>query len=264
MEEAKQTEQTEVNPEITEKKPKKPKTVAKPITKTVKQSSKQKRMQSAIAKQPTTFDEWLEAKERYPPLPFKVTKQGDLLVLPIHEGDRDRVIGIQPALPATIEHTQDYFKRKRDALKAPEEEYTVAKRALQKIMNEYKKGAVSASDVLDANRRTQDAECRLNNLAKLPRFINNISGTLIERDLTLQHYDDRAVAETVLQAIYTPVPWEAFWMTAKEVEREEAEIATAAASTTIKTPKLTRRKTPLTAQQIAIINSNRAKAASRF
>jgi hypothetical protein len=243
--------------------------VSKPVSKvskTVKKTPMQKRMQALqkqmqlhVSKQPTTVEEWLKAKVLFPSK-FQVSQQGDLLSPPINEGEREIVIGIKPDVPATIEYTQDFFQKRRDALKEPEELTTTAKRALHTVMNDYRKGLVPVSDVLDANRKTQDAECRLNNLAKLPFSINNLTGVLKERDLTLQHYDDRTIAEPVFQAMYTTVPWNAFWMTATDAAstRDEAELTSAPAPVEgKKKPKLTRR---LTAQQVAIINANRAKA----
>jgi hypothetical protein len=165
------------------------------------QKQLQKQMQIQVGTQPTDVEAWLKAKTLFPKQ-FGVYEQGDLLVPPIHDGDRTTTIPITPKVPATSEYVKEFFIKQKESLQEPEKVYTTAKRKLRAVMEEYKKGLIPVSDVIDANRNVQDAECKLNSLTKLPRFIQDLSETLEERDLSLQHYDVRKMAEHVIQVMY--------------------------------------------------------------
>jgi hypothetical protein len=229
------------------------------------QKQLQKQMQLQLSKQPTDVEEWLKAKVLFPKQ-FGVNEQGDLLAPPIQDADRVTTIPIVPKVPATLEYINTYFTKRKESLQEPEEIYTKAKRNLRVVMEEYKKGLVPVSDVIDANRNVQDAECKLNSLAKLPRFIRDLTETLEERDLTLQHYDVRKMAEPVFQAMYTTIPWDAFWMTASAREEEErnAELLTQQQQEEGPITGSNKPKRTFTPKQRAIIAANRAKVAARF
>jgi len=220
----------------------------------------QKKMQLEFTKQPTTVNDWLLGRKKFPQL-FQVNEQGDLLVPAIYEGDRHTTIPIEPKVPATKEYTADFFVKQKEMLKEPEQVHTLAKRELRSIMSDYKKGLVPISDVVDANRKVHDAECKINSLTKLPRFIE-VLNDINENSITFEHYESRKMAEPTIKALYTPVPWNAFWMSSEVKKAEEADLVSQA-TTTAQGTTTAKPKRIFTAKQRAIMAANRAKTANR-
>jgi len=212
-----------------------------------------KQMRAEFGKQPTTAAEWITAKARFPNR-FTVDKDGNFLSPPINPGDSEKIIVVEPEVPAGVEQIKGFFAKRQASLKEPEESYTSAKRHLQEVMTAYRAGLVTVADVLDANHLVHIAECTLNSAAKFPRKLNtDLTGALAERDLSFQHYADRSIAEKVVQVTYTTFPWEAFWTasTASDVSEEGKEEEQKQEEQEVK-PKRT-----LTPQQRAIIASRR-------
>jgi hypothetical protein len=171
-----------------------------------------KQMRTELGKQPTTVAEWLVAKTKFPK-EFRVDKEGNLVIPPIKLGDSEQILVVTPEVPAPANTINEYFTKKRESLKDLEEKYTSAKRNLQDVITGYKAGLITVADVLDANHNVHTAECGLNAASKLPRTIQDLTGSLQERDLSLQHYADRSIADKVSQVQYTTFPWQAFWTT---------------------------------------------------
>jgi len=220
-----------------------------------------KAMRTTLGKQPTTVDEWLTAKAQFPKN-FTVDKEGNLIVPPLKQNESEKTIVLEPEVPATLDHIQSFFANKRTSLKEPEEQYTSAKRNLHEVMNGYKAGLISVSDVLDANHNVHTAECTLNALAKLPRKINtDLTGSLQERDLTMQHYADRPIADTVTQVTYTTFPYNAFWMPGIQAAAEQREKEVLLQQQESKQEEV-KPKRILSKEQLAIIAAKRKAASS--
>jgi hypothetical protein len=170
-----------------------------------------KRISAILSHQPKTVSEWIEAKKTFPEF-FTVNEVGDLKSPPIRTGEIDIEIHVEHEIPASIEHIQAYFNKRREDLKEPEKNYTAAKRHLHEIIDAYRQNKVDVADVLEANQNVHTAECILNNVAKLPRRYLSTEGKYEKKDLTLQHYDIQTLADPVGEVVYTTFPWKAFWM----------------------------------------------------
>jgi hypothetical protein len=213
-------------------------------------------IQKAIHTQPRTVDEWIKAKvaqngkfSDY----FTVNQDGDLTSPAFKDGDAPSVIELTPEVPASKEYIQTFFKKRREDLRESEEVYTSAKRHLHSVMGAYKAGQATIADVLGANQDVHDAECKVSEKAKFPRNSNELTGTLVESDLSFQRYEARPIAERVYSVEYTTFPWKAFWMAptnAGEIEEQGGE----ALVEPVQEPK---QKRALTPQQRAIIAARR-------
>jgi hypothetical protein len=217
-----------------------------------------KQMRTELGKQPTTVAEWLHAKTKFPK-DFTINTEGDFIVPPVNPGDSEQILVVKPEVPATIETIQGFFAKRKESLKEPEENYTSAKRQLHEVITAYNAGLVGIPDVLDANQNVHIAECTLNAAAKLPRSIQDLTGTLEEKDLTLDHYAKRSIAEKVSQVTYSVFPWNAFWSVASETQAQEGKITEQEQVQIQEQPQKPKRV--LTEQQRAIIASRR-KASS--
>jgi len=215
-------------------------------------------IQKAIRTQPRTVDEWLVAKGKFPS-EFTVNQDGDLVSPAIQDGTASSVIELKPEVPASKEHVRTFFTKRLEELKEPEEVYTSAKRHLHEVIQSYRSGQATVSDVISANQDVHDAECRLSEKAKFPRYSVELTGSLIESDLTFERYESRPIAERVYSVEYTVFPWQAFWMpqTAVYEQVTEAQEPTGARSQEQEQKK----RTPLTPQQRAIIAARRNSAA---
>jgi len=211
--------------------------------------------------QPRTVDEWLKAKLKKP-YDFVTNKDGNLVVPSSAAGTAETILEIRPEVPATNEYIQEFFKKRLESLKEPEEMYTTAKRNLQAIMTSYKSGQATISDVIDANQTVHDEECKLITLAKFPREMEPGIKGIIESTLTLNPYDNRTVAEGVNYVRYTTFPWQAFWMSPEFAETVELQQAQQALLESQQVPENgTAPKRNYTPQQIAIMRA-RSKAKS--
>jgi len=210
--------------------------------------------------QPRTVDEWLNAKIKKP-YDFVTNKDGNLVIPSSVAGTAETILEVTPEVPATKEYIQEFFKKRLESLKEPEEMYTAAKRNLQKIMSSYKSGQATISDVIDANQTVHDEECKLITLAKFPREMEDGIKGIIEATLTLNPYDKRTVAEGVNYVRYTTFPWQAFWMSpevAQSIELQEVQQSLLESQQPAAESAPKRNYTP---QQIAIMRA-RSKAKS--
>jgi hypothetical protein len=166
---------------------------------------------------------------------------------------------LKPEVPASKEYVRTFFTKRLEALKEPEEIYTSAKRHLHEVIQSYRSGQATVSDVLSANQDVHDAECRLSDTAKFPRYSVELTGSLVESDLTFERYESRPIAERVYSVEYTVFPWQAFWMPQGAAYEQEAGAKEDTEARSQETQ--TKRRTPLTPQQRAIIANRRNSAA---
>ena len=114
-----------------------------------RKASSLKSLKKKALPQPRTVNEWLDAKIKKP-YDFVTNKDGNLVVPSSTAGTAETILEIRPEVPATKEYIQEFFKKRLESLKEPEEMYTAAKRNLQKTMALYKSGQATISDVIDA------------------------------------------------------------------------------------------------------------------
>jgi hypothetical protein len=207
-------------------------------------------IQKAIRTQPRTVDEWLVARAKFPS-EFTVNQDGDLVSPAFKDGTASSVIELRPEVPASKEHIQTFFTKRLEGLKEPEEIYTSAKRHLHEVIRSYKAGQATIADVLGANQDVHDAECRISEKAKFPRYSVELTGSLIESDLTFERYEARPIAERVYSVEYTTFPWNAFWMPPSAAE-EQAALPAVQEDAGSEQPQ-PKRRSALTPQQRAII-----------
>lgn len=177
-----------------------------------------------VLEQPKTIEEWIEAKKRNPNM-FGYTPEGDLILSPVRQGDVEKVLVIPKYVPASTRQIQEFFKNKAQGITEPQEQFAMAKQTLRRIVEAYKNGQATATDVKVANQQTKDAETLLNSKYRYPMYYTMISG-MPEYDLTFANYNRVAsskFADPVFEASSTPFPIEAFWVPASKAVVEEAE-----------------------------------------
>jgi hypothetical protein len=177
----------------------------------------QKKMQKVLRTQPTTVNEWIYAKTKFPSI-FQVNKDGDLISSGINEGESDKTIVLNPEVPATPDYVKAYFSKRLEDLKDPEEQYSSAKKHLHEVIAAYRNKQATIADVLGANQEVHDTECILNSIIKQPRYIVDLTNILNENDLSMNSYDKYAISEPVITSLYSEFPWKAFWMPPKVAE----------------------------------------------
>ena len=182
----------------------------------------QKKMQKTLRTQPTSVNEWIYAKTKFPSI-FQVNKDGDLISSGINEGESDKIIVLNPDVPATPDYVKAYFSKRLQDLKDPEEQYSSAKKHLHETIAAYRNKQATIADVLGANQDVHDTECILNAIAKLPRSIELLIG-LDQSDLSMNSYDKYSISEPVITSMYSEFPWKAFWMPAKIAEDIESAV----------------------------------------
>ena len=177
-----------------------------------------------IKEQPKTIEEWAKARELYPTL-FGYTQDGDLQIGPVKPTDQMKVIALPVYVRSSKEYIDKLLSERAEEIKAPEEEYTQAKRALQKAMEVYnlsEKSEADISEILNANQEVYDKECILNSKVKMPRHITHET-KIKESMLTLRLEDKKNVADIVLNVNYTYLPMQYFWMPKSEEKEEQEE-----------------------------------------
>ncbi len=188
---------------------------------------REKKILREIGKQPTTVDEWMEAKAKLPEM-FTVTEDGDL-VSPSFGTGQEITIYLPPQTSTTIDEQKESFMNRVAKLAEPEEMYAQAKRHLREVIQAYTSGHVSAHDVVEANNEVQKAESILNSKMKGKRYIQT-KINMISRDLTLNVYDTMNNPQPVYVAEYTVFPWQMFWKEAPQGEQEALPIPAAVAA----------------------------------
>jgi hypothetical protein len=224
-----------------------------------------KKFRRYISKQPTTIEEWVEARRKFPN-DFTYTESGDLVSAAVLPSESEKIIVVPEFEPASLEYIQEYKNTRKDEAIAPEEEFVQKKRELKDSMVKYKRGEMTADAIVTLNQQLRDYEIALNQKVKYPRKWDVIDGE-VERMLTFGHYDTRKFAEPVGIASYTTVPMRELWMP-KVIQKEKGFIESVTTmfessnnsnqdsndESNNTTPK--RAYTP---QQIAIIRKNRAR-----
>jgi hypothetical protein len=192
-----------------------PKEVPERIKKAVKKTI-------VLPKQPETAEEWATARAKYPNL-FTFTKDGDLVSAPVQSTDTEKIIIAPRTVYAKPQQVKEFFQKRQESLKEPEENFSAAKRNLQQMMMVYtaNPGAVSEYDIVQANQQVHDAECILNSLAKGQRQFITERG-IVGGQLTHDWYDRSVIPNEVGIAQYTTFPPEAFYTVAAD---EPASIA---------------------------------------
>jgi len=169
-----------------------------------------------IVKQPTTIEEWVEARRIFPK-EFAYTAAGDLVSAPLFVSEPDKIIVVPEFEPATDEYIQEFEKTKRAEIVAPEDEFVLKKREFKESMLRYKRGEISADTILTLNQQLREYEIAYNEKVKYPRAWD-IEHGVMERMLTLGHYDTRTFVEPVFIASYTTFPIRQFWMPKQKTE----------------------------------------------
>lgn len=178
--------------------------------KTVRKEKEEKGLKG-IPKQPLTVQEWADAKEKYPEI-FTYTPEGDLKSPATRPTEQDKIIVLPRYIPSTNDEIMTFFKERNESLKEPENDYTIAKRALNQLMLVRKQNpkAVPIYEVLMANQKVHDAECVLNAMAKSPRNIKE-EESVQSNLLTFDWYDRTVNPQVVILGEYTTFPEGAFW-----------------------------------------------------
>jgi hypothetical protein len=169
-----------------------------------------------LPKQPETVQEWAIARAKYPTL-FRFTTDGDLVSAPVLPSDQERIIIAPKIISTSVAQQKEFFQKRLDSLKEPEETFAEAKRNLQKMMMIYtaNPGAITEYDIILANQQVHDAECILGSLAKGPRYFLTQTG-VVEGQLTHDWYDRSVIPDPVCIGQYTTFPIDAFYTEAPE------------------------------------------------
>jgi hypothetical protein len=216
-----------------------------------------------IKQQPTTIEEWAKARKLYPTL-FGYTQDGDLQIGPVKATDQIKVIALPVYVRSSKEHVDNLLIERSEEIKTPEDDYTQAKRALQKAIEAYnlsEKTEADISEILNANQEVHDKECILNSKIKMPRRIH-YEEKVKESMLTLNLHDKKNIADLVLQVEYTFLPINYFWMPKTE-EKEEVQQDQDDETQTLQQSSEEKPKRKLTYAAIQAIRSRKAANYSR-
>jgi hypothetical protein len=198
-----------------------------PKTAKVKTQTKprEKQTRKKIYKQPQTIEEWAKARKLYPDL-YTYTESGDLKSAPIQPNDLEKVIVIPSYQPATPQHMKEFFETKRAEVVEPATDFSKARRRLNEMIEAYKAGQISKNDILDFNQQVHQAECRINEVLKMPRKIINLSKftTIKMSDVSFKwHEHTHTISDDVFMAEYTTIPIKSLWMPKPVQESEPQE-----------------------------------------
>ena len=186
---------------------------------------KTRKKRTTVKKQPSTVKEWLEAKLKFPKT-YLVSPDGMLISPPSNPGEQEKLIVIEPRLPAPIEFIEGKFKERSDAIKTAEEQFTEARRSLQRTIEAFRKGMMSASDVVIANQQVKEAETVLMEQAVQPRSIITLGDPAPEvRQIRFENpYLKNKVSDPVYVLKRSTFPWTYFYGSREELQgAEEAE-----------------------------------------
>jgi hypothetical protein len=179
-----------------------------------------KKEQKKVFTQPKTVEEWLNAKVLSPSL-FKVSPEGMLISPPIESGDIERIIPLESRIPATVKHIEEQFAKRTEEVKLAEENFTEARRSLQRITDAFRKGMASTGDVVIANQQVKEAEAFLLQKAIVNRSINELFPSPEVRDLFL---DNRYVTDKIKDMVYKlnreNFPWTYYYENRAEFDND--------------------------------------------
>jgi hypothetical protein len=186
--------------------------IKKPVTSVIEKDEEkeykiERVLRYKVKKQPQNLEEWINAR-KYSILHdlFGYTEDGDIEIGKVKEGDQKKIIVLPKYKESTSEHIIQKKKEKYEEIKKAEQEFTQAKRNLQKIMADYlasDKSDVDVSEVLRANEEVLNLEAALNTIVKYPRKLNyNFNTRLKESDLTFNPHDKRPIVTSVRSVEY--------------------------------------------------------------
>lgn len=180
-----------------------------------------KLLKKYIKKQPNTIEDWAKARKisKFHDI-FGYTKDGDLEIGRVLEGDQKKIITLTEYKEASAQFIHNKLNEKKEQIKKAEEDYMIAKRNLQNIMTQYlasDKSGADIAEVLSANQEVHDKECILNTLVKYPRNIKGYdTSTLEESVLTLNPYDKKVIVEPLMYIDYSYFSPELLFMPSEE------------------------------------------------
>ena len=185
---------------------------------------KTRKKRTTVKKQPSTVKEWLEAKLKFPKT-YLVSPDGMLISPPSNPGEQEKLIVIEPRQPAPIEFIQGKFKERSEAIKTAEEQFTEARRSLQRTIEAFRKGMMSAADVVIANQQVKEAETVLMEQAVQPRSIYVLGDPTPEvRQIIFDNpYLKNKVSDPVYILQRTTLPWTYFYGSREELQGKEEE-----------------------------------------
>jgi hypothetical protein len=173
-------------------------------------------------KQPETVDEWLAAKVKYPGS-YSVSPDGLLIVPPSKSGDSERQIKLNPRVNASNEHIHAMFAARKEQVKEAEDNFTEARRSLQRTILAFNQGLASAGDVVLANQQVKEAESFLIEKAVSPRFVESIVPKPEIREILLENrYLDSRMAGEVYNLRRATFPWTFMYEPRQELIQETA------------------------------------------
>ncbi len=186
-----------------------------------------------MKKQPTTVDEWIEAKKKFPKS-YTVSPEGTLLAPPSVAGETERQISLTPRILASMASVQAAFAKRKEDVQAAEVAATAARRALHSVVDAYKRGEASAGDVVIANEEAKVAEAAVIQLAVAPREADVVIPDPEIRQLLLDNpYLVNKVADDVFQVRRATFPWTLFYEPAAKQEEKVAQPVPSAAAATV-------------------------------
>jgi hypothetical protein len=168
-------------------------------------------------KQPKTIPEWLAAKVKYP-FSYGVTPEGMLVAPPSKPGDIEKVFVLEPRVFAPKEHIASEFEKRGEEIRLAEEQFTEARRNLQRVVQAYRQGLTTTAEVVIANQQTKEAEAFLIEKAVAPRSIVTVEPTPEIREILLNNqYIKNKFPDTVYCLKRATFPWTNFYINPKDI-----------------------------------------------
>jgi hypothetical protein len=178
---------------------------------TGQQAKKTRKKSKIVARQPKTIDEWLSAKVKFPNS-YGVSPEGMLIAPPSKPGDIEKTFVLEPRLPAPTDHIIGEFEKRSAEIKTAEEQFTEARRTLQRTIVAYRQGLVTAAEVVIANQQVKEAEAFVIEKAVSPRSIVVVEPTPEIRQVLL---DDQYAVNKFADPVYClkrgTFPWTNFY-----------------------------------------------------
>ena len=176
------------------------------------QSAKKTRKKSKFTtRQPQTIDEWLTAKVKFPNS-YGVSPEGMLIAPPSKSGDIEKTFILEPRLPASRDYIIAEFEKRSVEIKTAEEQFTEARRTLQRTIEAYRQGLVTAAEVVISNQQVKEAKAFLIEKAVSPRSIVVVEPTPEIRQVLL---DDQYAVNKFADPVYClkrgTFPWTNFY-----------------------------------------------------
>jgi len=168
-------------------------------------------------KQPKTVQEWLEAKVKFP-FSYGVTPEGMLVAPPSKPGDIEKVFVLEPRVFAPKEHVASEFEKRSNAIRDAEQQFTEARRNLQRVVQAYRQGLTTTAEVVIANQQTKEAEAFLIEEAVAPRSIVTVEPTPEIREILLNNqYIRNKFPDPVYSLKRGTFPWTNFYINPKDI-----------------------------------------------